>query len=145
MGATAGAGLIASCGETLRSPNKMVPDQGQSLQRFVDTLPIPETVRGSSATALEIVMAEFRQQLHRDLGSTPVWGYNGVYPGPTIEARRNEPITVRWVNRLPTRIISQLTPAFTGRTVMTTRKPSATAGRSAPPWGSCAAAKRWLS
>ena len=72
----------------------MVPDQGQSLQRFVDTLPIPRTVRGSSATALEIVMSEFRQQLHRDLGSTLVWGYDGVYPGPTIEARRNEPITV---------------------------------------------------
>ena len=103
MGATAGAGLIASCGETLRSPNITVPDQGQSLQRFVDTLPIPRTVRGSSATALEIVMSEFRQQLHRDLGSTLVWGYDGVYPGPTIEARRNESIMVRWVNRLPER------------------------------------------
>ena len=78
IGAAAGAGLIASCGETLRSPNKMVPDEGQSLQRFVDTLPVPRTVRGSVAKALEIVMSEFRQQLHRDLGSTPVWGYNGV-------------------------------------------------------------------
>ena len=114
MGAAAGAGLIASCGETLRSPNIKVPDQGQSLQRFVDTLPIPKTVRGSSATALEIVMSEFRQQLHRDLGSTLVWGYDGVYPGPTIEARRNEPIMVAWVNRLPDRHHLPVDPCLHG-------------------------------
>jgi spore coat protein A len=103
MGAAAGAGLIVSCGETLRSPHVTVPDEGQSLQRFVDPLALPKTLRGSSAAALEIVMSEFRQQLHRDLGSTLVWGYDGVYPGPTIEAQRNEPIKVSWVNRLPSR------------------------------------------
>ena len=103
MSAAAGAGLIVSCGETLRSPHVTVPDEGQSLQRFVDPLALPKTLRGSSAAALEIVMSEFRQQLHRDLGSTLVWGYDGVYPGPTIEAQRNEPIKVSWVNRLPSR------------------------------------------
>jgi spore coat protein A len=102
MGAAAGAGLIASCGETLRSP-KTASDEGQSLERFVDALAIPKTLRGNSRAALEMVTSEFRQRLHRDLDPTVVWGYDGVYPGPTIEARRNEAITVRWVNRLPGR------------------------------------------
>jgi spore coat protein A len=30
-----------------------------------------------------------------------VWGFNGCYPGPTIEARSNEPVLVKWVNNLP--------------------------------------------
>lgn len=101
MGAVAGAGLIASCGETLRLRHTTVTDEGQSLKKFVEILPVPKVLRGSSAEALEIVMSEFRQHLHRDLGATLVWGYDGVYPGPTIEAQRNEPIKVSWVNRLP--------------------------------------------
>jgi len=32
-----------------------------------------------------------------------MWGYNGIWPGPTLEARRGQPISVRWVNQLPTR------------------------------------------
>jgi spore coat protein A len=103
MGAAAGGGLIASCGAPLRSRSITAPDEGQSLQKFVEPLAIPRTIRGNGAAPLEIVMSEFRQQLHRDLGSTLVWGYDGVYPGPTIEARRNEPMTVNWVNRLPGR------------------------------------------
>lgn len=114
MGAGAGAGLITSCGETLRSLDKTVPDEGQSLQRFVDTLPIPKTVHGSTGASLEIGMSEFRQQLHRDLDSTLVWGYGGVYPGPTIEVQKNEPIKVRWVNRLSSQHRLQVDPCLHG-------------------------------
>jgi spore coat protein A len=32
---------------------------------------------------------------------TTMWVYNGSYPGPTIKVRRNQPVTVRQVNRLP--------------------------------------------
>ena len=31
---------------------------------------------------------------------TGIWGYDGQFPGPTIEARSNVPIVVRWVNAL---------------------------------------------
>jgi spore coat protein A len=31
---------------------------------------------------------------------TTVWGYNGSYPGPSFEVRRNIPITVKWKNEL---------------------------------------------
>jgi spore coat protein A len=103
IGVAAGAGLAASCGEVLRAPSKPEPDAGQSLGKFVDALPIPKSLRGSSTAPLEIVMSEFRQPLHRDLGPTVVWGYGGLYPGPTIEALSNEPFTVKWLNRLPGR------------------------------------------
>jgi spore coat protein A len=31
---------------------------------------------------------------------TPVWAYNGIYPGPTIRARRNRQVNIRQVNNL---------------------------------------------
>ena len=48
-------------------------------------------------------MQVFRQKLHRDLPPPTLWGYNGQYPGPTVEARRGQPIAVRWMNNLPNR------------------------------------------
>ncbi|MEV5965068.1 multicopper oxidase domain-containing protein [Kribbella sp. NPDC051952] len=32
---------------------------------------------------------------------TPIWGYDGIFPGPTIKTRRNRPIVVRQRNKLP--------------------------------------------
>ena len=32
---------------------------------------------------------------------TEVWGYDGIFPGPTIEARRDRPVVVRQRNELP--------------------------------------------
>src|SRR5262245_7374402 len=60
-----------------------------SLPRFVDRLPIPPIAQPAArykwATYYEIPMTEFKQQLHRDLPPTTVWGYGGTYPGPTFE------------------------------------------------------------
>ncbi len=48
-------------------------------------------------------MREFRQQIHRDLPPTSLWGYNGMWPGPTFEVRRGQTLSVKWTNQLPTR------------------------------------------
>ena len=48
-------------------------------------------------------MGAFRQKVHRDLPATTLWGYNGSWPGPTIEVRRDQPISVTWKNNLPRR------------------------------------------
>jgi spore coat protein A, manganese oxidase len=32
---------------------------------------------------------------------TPIWGYEGIFPGPTLVARRNVPVTVTFSNALP--------------------------------------------
>jgi len=75
------------------------------LEPYVDWLPIPpvaKPIRGrvGGAAYYEIAMREFRQKLHRDLPPTTLWGYNGDYPGPTIEAYRDQPVQVRWINDL---------------------------------------------
>ena len=33
--------------------------------------------------------------------STMLWGYNGIFPGPTVESRRNRTVTVAHTNELP--------------------------------------------
>lgn len=75
------------------------------LEPYVDWLPIPPIAtpvqgRPGGVATYEIPMREFRQKLHRDLPATTLWGYSGQYPGPTIEAFRNLPVRVRWINDL---------------------------------------------
>jgi spore coat protein A len=75
------------------------------LTPFVDPLPIPgvaQPTSGSSggAATYEIFIQQFQQKLHRDLPSTIVWGFNGSYPGPTIEASTGQPVRVVWNNDL---------------------------------------------
>ena len=75
------------------------------LEPYVDDLPIPAVARpfrgrpGGPAW-YDIAMKEFRQKLHRDLPPTTLWGYDGRFPGPTIEAHENQPVHVRWINDL---------------------------------------------
>ncbi len=75
------------------------------LEPYVDWLPTPPVAvpargRAGGEAYYEIAMKEFRQKLHRDLPPTTLWGYNGQYPGPTIEAYRDRPVQVRWINDL---------------------------------------------
>jgi spore coat protein A len=30
-----------------------------------------------------------------------MWGYNGMWPGPTFEVRKGQPVSVKWINQLP--------------------------------------------
>ena len=78
------------------------------LDPFVDPLPIPPVARPVSGSAgdeaeYEIAAVEFEQTLHSDLPPVRVWGWDDgasgpVYPGPTIEARRDRPVHVTWKN-----------------------------------------------
>ncbi|MCM3588385.1 multicopper oxidase [Mesobacillus maritimus] len=76
-----------------------------SLDKFVDALPIPRVIKPkgkhNGVPYYEVAMKQVKQQLHSDLPPTTVWGYNGLYPGPTFEVRRNQPIMVKWENHLP--------------------------------------------
>jgi len=98
VAAAGAAGLLAPWNRAQAG----APIDGSQLAKYVDALPIPgvlspTTPRGSH---YRVEISEFSQQLHRDLPETIVWGYNSSYPGPTIEARKNKPITVEWVNNL---------------------------------------------
>jgi spore coat protein A, manganese oxidase len=48
----------------------------------------------------EIVQEVARQEILPGL-RTEVWGYDGIFPGPAIEARRDRPVVIRQINELP--------------------------------------------
>jgi spore coat protein A, manganese oxidase len=83
-----------------------------ALERYVDALPIPitavpeRTVPDPENPKIQIpryriTMRAFRTKVHRDVAPTTFFGYEGMSPGPTFEARSNEPLMVEWVNDLP--------------------------------------------
>ncbi len=85
-----------------------------SLAKYVDPLPIPSLAspaehvpdpvnKKARIPRYRIAMREFQAKVHRDLGPTTFWGYEGMSPGPTFETRSGQPLLVEWVNDLPTR------------------------------------------
>jgi spore coat protein A len=72
------------------------------LASYVTPLSIPLVIRpGADGQPIEIQMRPFHHRAHRDLPATPMWGYNGMWPGPTFEVRKGQPISVKWINQLP--------------------------------------------
>jgi spore coat protein A len=59
-------------------------------------------------------MVPFQHKAHRDLPAATMWGYNAMWPGPTFEVRRDEPISVKWLNQLPTRHFLPIDPTIHG-------------------------------
>jgi spore coat protein A len=83
-----------------------------SLERYLDPLPIPKRLMpestGKGGLQYRVRMLEFTQQMHSQLPPTRLWGYEGHYPGPTIEAARSEPIAIQWENHLPSQHMFQV-------------------------------------
>ena len=74
------------------------------LELFVDELPRPRLAqpdagRAGAAANYTLRMVETQLKVHRDLPPTTLWTYNGMFPGPTIEAWSNEPVQVRGTKR----------------------------------------------
>ena len=71
------------------------------LSPFVDALPVPSRVVAAEHDgALTVCMRAGEHRFHRDLPASRVWGFEGMVPGPTIEAERGRPVTVEWRNEL---------------------------------------------
>lgn len=75
------------------------------LEPYVDALPIPmvrtpDSIEPGNIPRHDIEILEFNQQLHRDLPATRLWGYDGLYPGKTLEADSGQPIQVNWINNI---------------------------------------------
>ena len=102
-----GGGLAAGLALPVRParPHNGGKRQARSpaLRKFVDPLPrLAPSLRPSGthegSPLYAIGVQSFRQQLHRDLPPTPLWGYGGRFPGPTLEVRHGQRIFVRWLN-----------------------------------------------
>lgn len=126
LGAMAGAGMIMPTLSSAQSINTRVPVPGgimfhghvahrtaaqkaaaaaivNGLTQFVDELPIMPVIKPSPNGVTHIRMRQAQQKLHRDLPATTIWGYNGIYPGPTMEVRRGVPVKIKYHNdELPT-------------------------------------------
>lgn len=85
-----------------------------TLTPFADPLPIPKRAESVGTRQdpentermvpfFKMAMRATNIQVHRDLPSTTMWGFNGSFPGPTFEARSSEPLLVEWANELPER------------------------------------------
>ncbi|AUG80788.1 hypothetical protein CFP65_6120 [Kitasatospora sp. MMS16-BH015] len=70
------------------------------LTKFADPLPVPPVLRPGTELTVRLLPAE--QRLHSELPPTPLWTYEGSFPGPTIEVRRGQRLRVAWQNQLST-------------------------------------------
>lgn len=73
-------------------------------EAFTAPLPVPEVLRpvdtSGGVDRYEIRQRPGIQQIWGGI-DTEVWGYEGRFPGPTIEARRGRPVAVTHHNELP--------------------------------------------
>jgi spore coat protein A len=93
---------VPAIGQAMASPAQVRSEV--KLARYVDPLSTPPVIRatGSVGEVIDMEMHQFRQKVHRDLPPTTVWGYNGSWPGPTLEAQSGQPLNVNWISKLPT-------------------------------------------
>jgi spore coat protein A, manganese oxidase len=80
-----------------------------TIPKYVDPLPLPARIDATAGTSITLTVSEFEQQvLPATFSRTLVWGYDGSYPGPTIEARRGVPLRVTYVNDLVSPVLQSV-------------------------------------
>lgn len=81
------------------------PSKPDTIPKFVDELPIPPKAlairKDVENLYYEITMKQGKHYFHKFFPPTTIWGYNGIYPGPTFEVLRDQTIYVKWINTLP--------------------------------------------
>ena len=78
---------------TYFNPNGLTP--------FMDALPVPPLKDGGAGNTHSISVAPLQHSYHSTLSAHTLWGYDGIYPGPTLLAHRNQVKTVTVTNNLP--------------------------------------------
>ncbi|RVX41200.1 spore coat protein A [Nonomuraea polychroma] len=101
-GSTGGANV-----ETESSAGSLLRSTARLPEPFTVPLPIPPVLRPSSAGVYEITQRVGQAEILPGL-RTQVWGYNGIFPGPTIVSRRGHKTVVRHRNELPEPVVVHL-------------------------------------
>jgi FtsP/CotA-like multicopper oxidase with cupredoxin domain len=73
------------------------------LTKFLDPLRIPPVIRPHARwhqDDITVTMTRTWLRLHSQLPPTEVWAYQGQFPGPTIEVRRDKQLRVSWTNAI---------------------------------------------
>ena len=67
---------------------------------FEADLPVPPVIDARTRGAIRLDVRAGSREIIPGI-TTPVWGYNGISPGPTILARKGTPVSATFVNSLP--------------------------------------------
>jgi spore coat protein A, manganese oxidase len=112
------SGLVTGAMLTHQSGHKTLGVQARpaldpnSLTPFVDVLPIPAAAKslgmrpspsnpGVKIPYYRAGMRAFETKVHRDMKPTSMWGFGGMFPGPTFDLHSGQEILVEWANELP--------------------------------------------
>jgi spore coat protein A len=105
--AQAGACRDAGSGST----GQHLPSRAKLPAPFTVALPIPPVLKASRTDAAtdyyEIIQKPATAQILPGY-TTRIWGYNGIFPGPTIQSRRGRRVVVRHRNELPVPVVVHL-------------------------------------
>jgi spore coat protein A, manganese oxidase len=114
LGAMAGAGLVLPLGTLAVPVTRMAAStamRSPGVEPFRVPMPMPpvlEPVRtDGGADYYEIVQRATKQEILPGL-KTEVWGYEGIFPGPTVEARSGRNVVIRQRNELPVPVATHL-------------------------------------
>jgi spore coat protein A, manganese oxidase len=104
-------GASACSGSGAGSTGTLLPSKAKLPEPFRVPLPVPpvlEPVRSDAGVDYyEVTQKVGESEILPALG-TEVWGYDGIFPGPTIESRSGRKIVVRQRNDLPVPVSTHL-------------------------------------
>ena len=99
LSALGSAALLLPFGQAVRAAQESSPN----FSPYQSDLPLLPVLEPTSSTttydSYEIVQRKGTAEIIPGY-STPIWGYNGLYPGPTIKVRKGREARVRHVNQL---------------------------------------------
>ena len=104
LGISGAAGLILPGRRLFAHGDETHVHTSPVLRPFVDALRLPPVLRPTrtvKADIYSITMKEGIAKCHRDLPPTRIIGYDGLFPGPTIRARKGRKVIVHQQNSLP--------------------------------------------
>ena len=110
----AGAGLVLPLGTLSVPVARMAAStamRSPGVEPFRVPLPMPpvlEPVRtDGGADYYEIAQRATKQEILPGL-KTEIWGYDGIFPGPTVEARSGRHVVIRQWNELPVPVVTHV-------------------------------------
>jgi spore coat protein A, manganese oxidase len=106
LAATAGVGVaLPALMDTPGQSGRQLASEAPLPEPFSMPLPIPPVLRAESTSGgvdrYSVTQRPSEARLLPGGLTTTIWGYEGVFPGPTIESRRGRPTVVRHRNELP--------------------------------------------
>ena len=126
LGLVGGAGLALSSGTSASSPwgrghgttGNLLRSKAQLPKPFMVPLSVPHVLKPERTVSrarwarvptdyYEITPKEGEAEILPGL-TTTLWGYDGIFPGPTIESRSGRKIVVRYRNELPVPVTTHL-------------------------------------